>query len=74
LARFSICSKETNEVLVGCGEFQHCYHTWTFESYVDWLTWDKSTNQSYPISWQISDMDRFLDTNFPNENAVDTII
>ena len=72
--RFSICSKDTNEALVGSTELQGCYHMWKFESYVDWLTWDKSSNQSYPISWQISDMDRFLETNFPDENSVDTII
>ncbi|CAB3983815.1 Hypothetical predicted protein [Paramuricea clavata] len=72
--RFSICSDDTNEVLAGSNEFQHCYHTWKFESYVDWITWDKSSNESYPISWQVSDMDRFLETNFPDENSFDTII
>ncbi|XP_028396499.1 uncharacterized protein LOC114538287 [Dendronephthya gigantea] len=73
LERFSICSSGTNEVISGSNELQQCYHVWTFESFVDWLTFDRETNESYPISWQISDMDKFIETNFP-DNSPDTII
>ena len=74
MLRFSICSRDTARVIAGSGEIQSCYHTLKFETYINWLTWDKESNQSYPISWQISDIDRYLERNYPEDNSYDNLI
>ena len=55
-------------------EVKSCYHIWQFQSHVDWLTWDKDNGESYPVAWEVSDMDQFLEKNFPTKDSSDTLV